>query len=67
MSALLYFVSFSSVSVLFASIIAGALWVVKKFVQAWARFFAVLLAPPNMIVVTNRPRIDLQHLKRAGQ
>lgn len=66
MNILLYFASFGFIAVLFASFIATAYWLAATFFRAWARFFAALLAPPNTIAV-RKPRIDLQHLKRAGQ
>ena len=67
MALLLYFVSFASVFALFASIIAGSLWLLVKFVQAWGRFFHALLYPPPQ--PRPRRRIDLNPhaLKRAGQ
>jgi hypothetical protein len=67
MSILLYFVSFASVAVLFASVIAGALWLLVKFVQAWGRFFRVLLQPPDRAAIKTRRPIDMQAMKRAGQ
>jgi hypothetical protein len=69
MKLLLYFASFGSVFVLFATVIGGALWVLIKFIQAWGRFFRALIFPPGI----PEPRKDVpvglypHHLKRAGQ
>jgi hypothetical protein len=46
---LLYFASFGSVFALFASVIAGTLWVLTKFIQAWSRFFHALIYPPEAL------------------
>ena len=64
MTVLLYFVSFASLFalfVLFASVIAGTLWVLVKFVR-------VLIAP-RAIPKRSDAFFDLNphHLKRAGQ
>jgi hypothetical protein len=67
MSILLYFVSFTSVVALCASIIAATVWLAIKFFQAWAHFFRTLLAPPDRKAVRATGRIDLSTLKRAGQ
>jgi hypothetical protein len=48
MKLLLYFATFASVFALFASVIAGTLWVLTKFIQAWGRFFRALIVPPNI-------------------
>ena len=48
MKLLLYVVSFGSVSAFFASVIAGILWVLIKFMQAWGRLFRALIAPPGI-------------------
>jgi len=69
MKLLLYFLSFGSVFALFASVIAGTLWVLTKFIQAWGRFFRALIVAPNI----HKRRKDIpvglhpHHLKRAGQ
>ena len=66
MNFLMYFASFGSVFVFFASAIAGILWVLTKFVQAWGRFFQALIYPPK----TRKHRVSVPanlHLKRAGQ
>jgi hypothetical protein len=39
MKLLLHFATFGSVFALFASVIAGTLWVLTQFIQAWGRFF----------------------------
>ena len=48
MKLLLYLVSFGSVFAFFASVIAGTLWVLTKFIQAWGRFFRALIVPPDI-------------------
>ena len=48
MKFLLYLLSFGSVFAFFASVIAGILWVLTKFMQAWGRFFRALIVPPNI-------------------
>jgi hypothetical protein len=69
MKLLLYLVSFASVFALFASVIAGTLWVLTKFIQAWGRFFRALIVPPNIPQRRNEVPVGLHphHLKRAGQ
>jgi hypothetical protein len=69
MKLLLYFVSFASVFALFASVIAGTLWVLTKFIQAWGRFFRALIVPPDNPKHRRHVPVDLQphHLKRADQ
>ena len=69
MNLLLYFVSFGSMFALVASVVAAAVWLVVKFVQAWGRFFQVLLAPPDQRAVRPKLRINPNphYLKRAGQ
>jgi hypothetical protein len=69
MKLLLYFASFGSVFVLFATVIGGTLWLLTKFIQAWGRFFRALIFPPR--IPQRRKDIPLglhpHHLKRAGQ
>ena len=69
MKLLLFIVSFGSVFALFASVIAGTLWVVAKFIQAWSRFFRALM--PSPAIPKRRKdvpvRLEPHHLKRAGQ
>jgi hypothetical protein len=69
MKLLLYFATFASVFALFASVIAGTLLVLTKFIQAWGRFFRALIVPPSIPKHRKYLRVDLQphHLKRAGQ
>jgi hypothetical protein len=69
MKLLLYVVSFGSVSAFFASVIAGMLWVLIKFMQAWGRLFRALIAPPGIPKRRKDVSVGLQphHLKRAGQ
>jgi Holliday junction resolvase len=64
MTFLMYFASFGSVLVFFASAIGGTLWVLTKFILAWGRFFRALMPKRRKYVP-----VDLQphHLKRAGQ
>ena len=69
MKFLLYFASFGSVFALFATVIAGTLWVLIKFIQAWGRFFRALIDPPS--IPKRREDVPVgfhpHHLKRAGQ
>jgi hypothetical protein len=69
MKLLLYFASFGSVFALFASVIAGTLWVLTKFIQAWSRFFHALIYPPNVPKRRKDVPVGLQQhqLKRAGR
>jgi hypothetical protein len=69
MKLLLFLVSFGSVLAFFASVIAGTLWVLTKFIQAWGRFFRALIVPPDIPKRRKDVSIGLQphHLKRAGQ
>lgn len=59
---LLYLVSFASVFALFASVVAGLIWLLTKFARA-------LMAPPAIPKHRSNAAVDLQlhHLKRAGQ
>ena len=62
MTPLLYFTSYFSLVALFASAVAGTLWVLARFLRA-------LLTPPS---VRKRRReaaagFNAHHLKRAGQ
>jgi hypothetical protein len=69
MKFLLFVVSFGSVFAFFASIIAGMLWVLTKFVRAWSRFFHALIFPANIPKRRKDVSVGFQphHLKRAGQ
>jgi hypothetical protein len=69
MKLLLYLVSFGSVLTFFASVSAGTLWVLTKFIQAWGRFFRALIVPPGIPKRRKDVSVGLQlhHLKRAGQ
>jgi hypothetical protein len=68
MKLLLYVVSFGSVFAFFASVIAGTLWVLTKFVQAWGRFFRALITPQDIPKRRKGVPVGLpHHLKRAGQ
>jgi hypothetical protein len=66
MNLLMYFASFGSVFVFFASAIATALWVLTKFILACGRFFEALIFPRDIPKRPANVAIDL-HLKRAGQ
>jgi hypothetical protein len=69
MKFLLYIASFGSVIAFFTSVIAGILWVLTKFIQAWGRFFRALMVPPDIPKRRKDLAVSLQphHLKRAGQ
>ena len=69
MKLLLFLVSFGLVLAFFASVIAGTLWVLTKFIQAWGRFFRALIVPPDIPKRRKDVSVGLQphHLKRAGQ
>ena len=67
MKFLLCVISFGSVFAFFASVIAGTLWVLTKFIQAWGRFFRALIVPPNIPKRRKNVTVGLQPLKRAGQ
>jgi hypothetical protein len=67
MKFLMYFASFGSVFVFFASAIAGTLWLLTKFIRACGRFFRALTSPPNRAESRENVPINLHHLKRAGQ
>jgi hypothetical protein len=66
----LYLAAFGSVFAFFASVIAGVLWVLTKFMQALGRFFRALIVPPPNIAKRRKDvSVGLQphYLKRAGQ
>ena len=69
MKLLLYFASFGSVFVLFATVIGGTVWLLTKFIQAWGRFFRALIFPPSIPQRRKEVPVGLHphHLKRAGQ
>jgi len=69
MKFLLYVVSFGSLFAFFASVIAGTLWVLTKFMRAWGRFFRALIVPPAIPQHHKDVPVGLQprHLNRAGQ
>jgi hypothetical protein len=62
MTVLLYFVSLASLFALFASVAAGTLWLLIKFLRA-------LIAPRAGPKRRSDPSVGLNphHLKRAGQ
>jgi hypothetical protein len=62
MTVLLYFVSVASLFALFASVIAGAFWLLTRFLRA-------LIAPRAIPKRRGDASVDLHphHLKRAGQ
>jgi hypothetical protein len=59
MTVLLYFVSLVSLVALFASAIAGTLWVLARFVRAFT--------DPPATAKRRESAADFHHLKRAGQ
>jgi hypothetical protein len=60
MTVLLYFVSLVSLVALFASAIAGTLWVLTRFIRAFRD-------PPATAKRRRESAADFHHLKRAGQ
>ena len=69
MTFLMYFTSFGSLLVFFASAIAVTLWVLTRFILAWGRFLRALIFPSNIPKRRENVSIGLHqhHLKRAGQ
>lgn len=71
MEPLMYLTAFGSVLVLFLSMIAVLVWMLKIAIRTAHRFSQILSDPAQWSIETftrsRRPVLDTNHLKRAGQ